>query len=217
VTEQDIRRIDKALERFRAGEAELHTDDGSRLFSDEEHDRRYQALLAEFDRAKDRVVTDADKAIEEAERTLVLEHRDLADNLTNEELTRANAKKAYVEDDVRNVTLETLVKRVKAAQASGDRPTQFLYARTLQNRIETEYASDVTQENAWALRELEALAADLTRTIRGPEAERELSKARETIDAAHGLKLHAVAARCEADGSGERNRVQSAAAYRENF
>ena len=94
----------------------------------------------------------------------------------------------------------------------------FLYARTLQNRIETVYASEnVTRKNARALRELEDLAADLTKTIREPEVERELSEAKEAIDVAHGLKLHATAARRDADGSAERDRVRAAAAYRENF
>jgi hypothetical protein len=66
------------------------------------------------------------------------------------------------------------------------------------------------------LERLEDLAAELTKTTRGPEAERELSQAREAIDAARGLKLHTAAARREADGSAERDRVR-AAAYRENF
>jgi hypothetical protein len=132
------RRIDRALEHFRAGERDLYTEGGQRLYSDEEHERRYDALLAEFDREKDSVVAEADRAIEKAERTLALEHRDLSDSLTTAELERANAKKSYVEDDVRTLPLETLLKRVKAAQTADDKPTMFLYARTLPKRAEAE-------------------------------------------------------------------------------
>jgi hypothetical protein len=37
-------RIDTALERFRAGERDLYTDEGQKLYSDEEHERRHDAL-----------------------------------------------------------------------------------------------------------------------------------------------------------------------------
>lgn len=124
------RRIDRALEEFRAGKRDLYTKDGQKLYSDEEHERRHEALLEEFDREKDSAVAEADRTIEKAERTLALEHRDLSDSLTNTELERANAKRIYVEDDVRNLPLETLLKRVEAAQTAGDKPTMFLYART---------------------------------------------------------------------------------------
>ena len=66
------RRIDKALEQFRAGERDLYTEDGQKLYSDEEHERRHEALLERFDREKDSAVAEADRAIEKAERTLAL-------------------------------------------------------------------------------------------------------------------------------------------------
>lgn len=142
------RRIDKALEHFRAGERDLYTEEGQRLYSDEEHECRHDALLAEFDREKDSAVAEADRTIEKAERTLALEHRDLSDSLTNTELERANAKRSYVEDDVWSLPPETLLKRARAAQVAADRPTMFLYARTLQKRAGTEYEAANTDEAA---------------------------------------------------------------------
>ena len=68
------RRIDKALEQFRAGERDLYTEDGQKLYSDEEHERRHEVLLERFYREKDSAVAEADRAIEKAERTLALEH-----------------------------------------------------------------------------------------------------------------------------------------------
>jgi hypothetical protein len=67
------RRIDRALEQFRAGERDLYTEDGQKLYSDEEHERRHEALLERFDREKDSLVAEANRTIEKAERTLALE------------------------------------------------------------------------------------------------------------------------------------------------
>src|SRR4051812_47332550 len=118
-------RIDRALERFRSSKQDLYTEGGQKLYSDEEHERRYESLLEEFDREKVSVVSEADRTIEKAERTLALEHGDLFDSLTTSELERANAKRSYVEDDVWNLSSETLVKRARAAQAADDRSTMF--------------------------------------------------------------------------------------------
>jgi hypothetical protein len=118
------RRIDRALEHFRAGERDLYTEEGQKLYSDEEHERRMNALLEEFDREKDGEVAEVDRTIEKAERTLALEHRDLSDSLTNTELERANAKRSYVEDDVWNLSLEDLVRSPDAHEASKGFPVR---------------------------------------------------------------------------------------------
>jgi hypothetical protein len=109
-------RIDTALERFRAGERDLYTAEGHKLYSDEEHERRHDVLLAEFDREKDNAIAEANRTIEKAERTLALEHRDLSDSLTTTELERANAKRSYVEDDVWSLSPDKLIKRAEAAR-----------------------------------------------------------------------------------------------------
>jgi hypothetical protein len=192
------RRIDRALEQFRAGERDLYTEDGQKLYSDEEHERRHDALLAEFDREKDSAVAEADRTIERAERTLALEHRDLSDSLTTTELERANAKKSYVEDDVRDLPLENLECRAEAARAAGDKPTLFLYARTLPKRAEAEYEASVFPDKA---AKLERLAKELGEAVRGAEAKRELEKAEKEKRDANSLKLYAQDQRREIDGT----------------
>jgi hypothetical protein len=190
--------IDRALERFRAGERNLYTAEGHKLYSDEEHERRYDALLDDFDREKDSVIAEADRTIEKAERTLALEHRDLSDSLTITELERANAKRSYVEDDVWSLSPDKLIKRAEAARVAGDRPTMFLYARSLQKRVEMEYEEgEVTKEVA----ALEQLASELARIVRGPEAERDLERARKAKRDANSLKIYAGQQRGEVDRS----------------
>ena len=61
------RRIDRALEEFRAGERDLYTEDGQKLYSDEEHERRHEALLERFDCEKDSAVAEADRVIEKSQ------------------------------------------------------------------------------------------------------------------------------------------------------
>jgi hypothetical protein len=211
-------RIDNALEKVRRGNQNLYTEEGQRLYSDEEHERRYEALLAEFDREKDSVVAEADRTIEQAERTLALEHRDLADSLTTEELERANAKRVYVDDDVWNLPLEALVKRVEAAQAVGDKPTMFLYARTLGSRASMEYeGGNVTEHTAGAVRDLETLAPELVQVVRGPEVERDLDRAREARRDANSLKIYTTEVRNKADGTEDRFRQEARQRIRQMF
>jgi hypothetical protein len=190
-------RIDRALEKFRAGERNLYNEEGHKLYSDEEHERRHEALLEEFDREKDSVVTEADRTIEKAERTLALEHRDLSDSLTTEELERANAKRSYVEDDVWSLAPDTLIKRAEAARVAEDRPTMFLYARTLGRRAEIEYE----EGDPSAAAQLERLSSELTQAVRGPEAVRDLERARKAKRDANSLKIYASQQRQEEDGS----------------
>jgi hypothetical protein len=211
-------RIDRALERFRAGEKDLYTEEGQKLYSEEEHERRYDALLAEFDREKDSVVSEADRAIEKAEHTLTLEHRDLSDSLSTEELERANAKRSYIEDDVWSLPLEALLKRVKAAQTAGDKPTMFLYARTLERRVSMEYESgNVTEHTARAVRDLETLAPELAQAVRGQEAERDLERARKAKEDAFNLKIYTTEVRNKADGTEDRLYQEARQRYRQMF
>jgi hypothetical protein len=192
------RRIDRAVEKFRAGKRNLYTDDGQMLYSDEEHVRREEALLEEFDREVNSVVSGADRTIEQSDRTLALEHRDLSDSLTTDELERANAKKAYVEDDVRDLPLEDLVRRVEAARSAGDKPTMFLYARTLPKRAEAEYEASVFPDQA---AKLERLAKELAEAVRGPDAAKKLEGAEKEKRDANSLKLYAQDQRREIDGT----------------
>jgi hypothetical protein len=189
--------IDRALERFRAGERDLYTQEGQKLYSEEEYERRQEALLEEFDREAESVITEADRTIEKAERTLALEHRDLSDSLTTTELERANAKRSYVEDDVWSLSPDVLVKRAEAARAAGDRPGMFLYARTLGKRAEIEYE----EGDPSAAAQLERLASELARIVRGPEAERDLERARKAKRDANSLKIYAGQQRGEVDRS----------------
>src|SRR4051794_27097445 len=122
-------RIDNAVERHEAAKAELFRPDGTKLYGDEEHAEREAALRRVFLGEMDSIEGDiAQRIASTEEELLALEHADPTDILTNEELSRANAKRAFVADDCFNLPLGQLEKRCRAALASGERTTMFLYA-----------------------------------------------------------------------------------------
>jgi len=63
----------------------------------------------------------------------------------------------------------------------------LLYARSLEKRAGVEYENNSGEEGA----QLEALASELTQVVRGPEAERELERARKAKRDANSLKIYA--------------------------
>src|SRR4051812_38235611 len=97
-------RIDTVAERHEAAKAELFRPDGSKVYGDEEHKERETALKREFDAQIDNIEADIAQRITATEEELLkLEHADPTDILTNEELARANAKRAFVSDDCFNL------------------------------------------------------------------------------------------------------------------
>ena len=192
------RRIDRAVEKVRTGKQNLYTEEGQMLYSNEEHARREEALLEEFDREVNSVVSGVDRTIEQADRTLTLEHRDLSDSLTVSELERANAKKPYVEEDVRDLPLDDLVRRVEAARTAGDKPTMFLYARALPKRTQAAYEAGGAQDQG---ARLERMAKELGEAVRGPDAAKKLEGAEKEKRDANSLKLYAQDQRREIDGT----------------
>jgi len=62
---------------------------------------------------------------------------------------------------------------------------------SIKQRKDRGFSSENVTMGTYGPCELEDLAAGLHKTIRRPEAECEFGEARETIDAAHGLRLHA--------------------------
>lgn len=220
--ENETREVDQALAGFRRKEQQLYREDGERIYSEEEHARRVEDLLQEFDQAKSRAEAEADRAVESANKTLQLEHRDPADVLTTEELARANARRAFVAEDAEALPLSELTNRMRAAVAAGEKATAFLYARYGRRRVDSELGAGrerggLAARDAALLRTLGEVLDELDGLLVDPEAERKLSEARTSIDAAQKLKLHAAAQRRQADGTAELQRRQSAEHYRSTF
>ena len=63
------------------------------MYGDEKHAERVEGLFEEFDQTRERVLATAERAVEEANWLLALEHRDPTNALSAGELEEANAKR----------------------------------------------------------------------------------------------------------------------------
>ncbi len=177
-------RIDQAAAAFEERKADLLRPDGSRLFSDEAHDEREAALKQEFKETLDRLGPDIEKRIEAAAREAhKLEHADPSGSLTQEELALANARSAFVADEVFRLPVGALGERMRAVAASGDRAATFLYTHHARAKMGT-----LTSE-AEGL-QLKALTGELEQAL-DPEGTKRREKAAKALEAARELKNYA--------------------------
>jgi hypothetical protein len=84
-----------------------------------------------------------------------------------------------------------------------------LYVRALERRSEVEYENGSGEHGA----HLEQLAVELTHIVPGPEAERDLERARQAKRDAESLKIYANQQRQEVDGTVARVLVENVRAH----
>jgi hypothetical protein len=181
------RRIDRAAELHEEARGALYRPDGSKVYGEEAHAEREEALRREFHAALDAIGEEIGKRISRAEgEVLRLEHGDPSGALTAEELERAGARRPFVRDEVYGLGTDALEERTRAVIASSDRPAMFVYAHHLRAKAREDAASG---SGADGLR-LKELAGDLERAL-DPEGARKLEGARAELEEARGLKDYA--------------------------
>ena len=181
-------RIQEATTRRQQQEAQLYRSDGSKYFSDQEHAERMAAIRAEHARAFDAIEADlADRADRAQAELEALEHADPAAGLSTEELQRAAATKAFVADEMADLSLADLARRCRAAaSSSGDKASMYALAHHAARRVgEPDVTSDVP-----GAEEVREAVADL-RTKIAPDQERRLADAREALEEAQALREQA--------------------------
>lgn len=120
-------KIDQAAKTFEEKRSNLYRPDGSKVFSDAAHTERESVLRQELNATLDHIGREIEQKITAHEQeVLKLEHADPSAALTTEELSRANARSAFVADEVFGLSVDALASRMKAVAASGDRPAMFL-------------------------------------------------------------------------------------------
>src|SRR5690606_31031642 len=119
--DSQARRVDEALERFKAERASLYRPDGTPKYSPQEHRERIDQLLAELDRTLDEVRAFARQYLIEAQQKRDAGYVDPFDRLSSAEQAKAANRAAFVKEDVESLPFEELEKRLRAAQAQGDR------------------------------------------------------------------------------------------------
>lgn len=175
--------IDQAAKRHEERRADLLRADGGKAYSDEEHDERAGALQRELNATLDRLGPEIEKRIETAaEAVHQLEHRDPSGALTTEELERANARSAFIKDEVNGLSTDALAERMRAVAASGDRSAAFLYAHHARMKMQT---FDSEAEGLT----LKALTGELESAL-DPQAAKRREEAAKALEAARELKSY---------------------------
>src|SRR5438270_3732025 len=110
-------RAEAAQAHYEQGHAELFRPDGSRSFSDAEHDERENALRTERHRTLTEVEAsvrvERDAALEELE---LIENADPTSHLTDDELRRADALRGFTSDEVWSLDEQSLLARLRSVR-----------------------------------------------------------------------------------------------------
>jgi hypothetical protein len=113
---------------YEEGKQSLFRPDGSKLYSDEVHEDELTKLAAERKTVVGGVEQEAREAADAARGEIErIESADLADALTEEELARANQKRAFALDAAETMGPEAFKKRLESVLAGGDRGNIFAY------------------------------------------------------------------------------------------
>ncbi len=215
----DVTVIDNAAETFRAAEKALYRGDGQPRYAPEEHAERRAALFAVFDTACETADNAASKVIADAEQALLgIEHDDPTGRLSADDLTSANAKRAFVAEDAERLPLGDLAARCTVALVAGDTATIFLLARYARKRGEAVLAdlhngTRMSEGDRAALRDLDGVLKQLDGALADPTAANKRAKAEEAIKAARAVKAHTAAVHGELSGAQERTMQRMRAQY----
>lgn len=192
----------------RASEAErltMYTQDGKRVYSDEEHakrlpahEQRTQQLLAKFRSDVGGYETLAQEKTDKARRELTAMNGDPLDRLNGEELQAAVARRTFIAEDVEKASFGTLIKRIESAAQGDDKVLKALLQRYGMHRLEAETEKQILGgDNVLPSEEMRALRSAL-QTLDDPKAKQKRASVQQIIEAAdklrgyvHKAKLHA--------------------------
>jgi len=177
--------VEGAGERYERELAKLYTTQGgttSKIYSEEEHERRVTVLRDDVDTALGDATAVADRIAKAAQATLDRQaHGDPGDSLTEAQLVKANARRPFVEEDCQKLPHAALTARVKTVLDAEDASNAYLYHRGLEARLGAVDASGqagaLSPEAAAERQELRALTQELNTILRGPNAPREAERA----------------------------------------
>jgi len=209
-------RIDMAGERAEAEKAALYRPDGSKMFGEEEHAERSAGIAEGVARVAGEVRAGADRIVEETRADLdAILYADPTEDLSAEELERANARARFVREDCETLEPDELARRIRGVLAGGDKAMTWLYSRYAKVRhgreLDATLDRPLAAEEAAALGELRDALPALEERLRDPAKERRRQGAEKELAAAERLKFHALRRRSEADGTDERARADQRA------
>ena len=191
----------------------LYLANGNPKYSEEEQQRRHGDMLERLDARVGLTATAVDRVVEANRLVLAdLEAGDPFDRLAPDEQTAASARKAFIQEDAARLPHDELADRMRMALRSGDRPTMYLLARYVGQRLEASdrqarddgKRTDMTTEQVRGLGDLVGQLVDAVRGVagreRGQDAASRLKRAQEVrrraaevYDTAHDTQAKAIA------------------------
>jgi len=183
----ELSRVGQAEATFERGKATLYRSDGQPKFSPSEHAERLNALRGAFDE----VVGGAQETLGDilASKETMLQHLERGDSfdaLSLAEKNEASASQVFLKEDALALPALDLLTRCQVALESGHRPTQYLLARYVGQRVSAaNKAAHDGQTPEFVYQERQQLAdvvTQLTQAVRGPSGALKAEVAREARD-----------------------------------
>ena len=205
------KKIDRAVEAAESKKAKLHKTDGSRIYSDTEHDERLQKIGGEFHRVADKVAEELDRIAGEKVAELD-KHRygDPTDNLVGVQLENANAKRIFIKEDCDALPLTELARRLRGVLEGGKKESIWLharYARMRVNDIDRRVRDGViSSEETEGITEVTTTLALLEDKVTSTVDKREAERAEAELQAARDAKRYLYSRRAQVDGAADRAR-----------
>jgi Spy/CpxP family protein refolding chaperone len=215
-------RIDQAVKEFEnRQQRELFRPDGSKRYSDKEHNEILAGLIQPVLDACDTAIQQADERVKsEQTRLELLDNANPLDTLTADELVRANVLARFVAEDAQTLPLPKLASRLKAAIAKNDKVSMVLYHRYAVQRDEqiseawrTNPDAPIAREEMVHRREFSATLQAMGGKLADPKLEEKRKDATETIAAVQKVRMDAIRQRNAVDGTEERARREVAQLY----
>lgn len=147
---QEIKRQAEALQaEYTDKEARLYRVDGQKRYSEAEHAEQIKVLRQERNQKLAALAEEANAAMQEASReSAAIKSEDLSGRLTADELANANARHAFVSEDVAEMPSQAIEDRVDSVLAGGDRASMYLHARALRKRASQSDSPAIGTESA---------------------------------------------------------------------
>jgi hypothetical protein len=203
--------VDTAIATYQRERARLFRTDGQPKYAPAELAEREQELLQPVLRAAETFQHDVDILVKGAEEALTLaEGGDPLDQLSGDDLQRANALAGFIREDAAELPVVDLVKRVRAAMVKGDRATLCLWYRYAGRRFDGLSDNVRTTE---AAQELGSLIRELYTTLLPADLAKKRRDAEETLKEARKWRTHVSRRVSEIDGSLARIRAEARAMW----
>lgn len=130
------RRVDDAMQRFEAEKSKLFRHDGTKLYSDAEHDERETAAFEALNAVVSQIENDAEEQRRAADTDLEMIEVEPIDRLSRDDLAYALTLQPFVREEVESLRPEQVIELARRAIHAKDTVKMTLYHRSLRFKIE---------------------------------------------------------------------------------